>query len=179
MKVAFIFSGQVRDIPIFLFRQSLSNLTKDLDYSIYAYLWDEAGKSLNHSKNNLNNNVNIKPKDYVKELFEDFNLKSVSYESFELFKKNLKPTYKNILNSKKYHFGTLNSMPQIYILSKCFGLIEEDLDNYDLIFKCRIGSLFIHPLNLYDLNEIKESNKVLSLNFGRAYLPNRILIFSI
>ncbi len=174
MKVAFLFSGQVREIPINLFKQSISNLTKELDYDIFVYAWDEAGKSLNHSKNNIKKNFYINPSVYINELFEDFNLKSLQIENFQLFKENLKPYHKNIFNSKKYHFGTINAMPQIYMLSQCFGLIKGCLDDYDLIFKCRFDSLFIHPLNLYDLREIKNKNKIYTLNFGRAYYPNRI-----
>ena len=37
MKVAFLFSGQLRELEYDLFRKSLVNLTKDLDYSIFAY----------------------------------------------------------------------------------------------------------------------------------------------
>ena len=51
MRIAFLFSGQVRNIPIELIRVSLSNLTKNLDYDIFSYSWLETGKSLNHSRN--------------------------------------------------------------------------------------------------------------------------------
>ena len=52
MKIAFLFSGQLRELEYELFRKSLLNLTKDLDYAIFAYSWEEMGESLNH-KNNL------------------------------------------------------------------------------------------------------------------------------
>ena len=52
MKIAFLFSGQLRELEYDLFRKSLLNLTKDLDYAIFAYSWEEMGESLNH-KNNL------------------------------------------------------------------------------------------------------------------------------
>ena len=52
MKIAFLFSGQLRELEYELFRKRLLNLTKGLDYAIFAYSWEEMGKSLNH-KNNL------------------------------------------------------------------------------------------------------------------------------
>ena len=52
MKVAFLFSGQLRDLPYSLFRKSLFNLTEGLDYSIFSYCWDKKGKSLNHKSIN-------------------------------------------------------------------------------------------------------------------------------
>lgn len=55
MKIAFLFAGQYRDIPNDLFRNSISNLTKDLDYDIFCYSWDEAGESLDHRKKNPKN----------------------------------------------------------------------------------------------------------------------------
>ena len=48
MKIAFLFSGQLRELPYQLFRKSLFNLTKDLDYAIFSFCWEEKGKSLNH-----------------------------------------------------------------------------------------------------------------------------------
>ena len=88
MKVAFLFSGQLRELELDLFRKSLVNLTKDLDYSIFGYTWKEMGKSLNH-KNNLSGidlveNIDEK----ISFLFKDFNLLDFGYESFRDFKKN-------------------------------------------------------------------------------------------
>ena len=50
MKIAFLFAGQYRDIPNDLFRKSISNLTKDLDYDVFCYSWDEVGVSGDHRK---------------------------------------------------------------------------------------------------------------------------------
>ena len=87
MKIAFLFSGQFREIEYDLFRKSLLNLTQDLDYAIFAYSWEEMGESLNHKnklpKIILNKNIDEK----INFLFKDFNLLDFGYESFRDFKK--------------------------------------------------------------------------------------------
>ena len=174
MKVALLFSGQIRELPIELFRKSLSNLTKELDYEIFIFAWSEVGKSLNHSKLIPENNYKYSSEKILKNFFNGFNVKDMKIESYENFQKQLDSKYLNIINAKEFHYGTVNSIAQIYTISKCFELIKNKLNNYDLVFKCRFDSLFIHPLNLYNLKKIKNSGKVFSINFGRAYYPNRI-----
>ena len=124
MKIAFLFSGQFRQVPFDLFRKSLSNLTKDLDYAIFSYCWEEMGQSLNHrskipiieSEVNIDNKINL--------FFNDFNLLGYGYERFKDFEKQLKSQHKEIFISKKFDFGTINSLPQIYTLHKSFQLLE-------------------------------------------------------
>ena len=114
MKIAFLFSGQLREVEFELFRKSLFNLTEDLDYAIFAYTWTEMGKSLNHKNylpeidlvENIDEKINF--------LFKDFNLLDFDYESFRDFEKNIKDQHLEIFSSKKYDFGTVNSLPQIY-----------------------------------------------------------------
>ena len=175
MKIAFLFSGQLRQIPKDVFQNSLSILTKGLtDYSIFAYCWQEEGKSLDHKKNlpliNLRGNID----ESIKELFQDFNLEKYGIESFQDFNKNLPEDYKEILNSNKFHFGTINSLPQIYTLYKSYQLLENSNCDFDLIFRCRFDSIFIHPLKLFPLKIILENNFLYNINFGRAYYPKRI-----
>ncbi len=174
MKVAFLFAGQYRKISKKLFVESLLNLTDGLDYSIYSFCWKEIGRSLNHSNSapELTTYNNIEGE--IQELFNGFNLKNSSFESFIDFKNNLSPIYKNIQNDKKYHYGTVNSLPQIYSITKCYELIENNLDNYDLIFRCRYDTLFFHPIKIYPLEIIARSNDLYNLNFGRAYYPKRV-----
>jgi len=172
MKIAFLFSGQLRQINQYLFKKSLTNLTKNIDYSIYSFCWQELGESLNHKKKvseitkikNINN--------YIENLFHEFNLQNYSTESFSHFKNNLSSEYKKILFSKRYHYGTINALPQIYTLYRCYKLLIQD--KYDLVFRCRYDSLFIHPINLYDLKNITLSKNIYNINFGRAYYPYRI-----
>jgi len=174
MKIAFLFSGQLREVEIDLFRKSLLNLTKDLDYAIFVYTWNEMGKSLNHNNNlpeiDLVENIDEK----INFLFKDFNLLDFGYESFIDFKKKINGQHLEIFNSKKYHFGTVNSLPQIYTLQKSFELLEKNKLKFDLVFRCRFDSIFIHPMKLFPLRQILSNGSLFNLNFGRAYYPNRI-----
>ena len=124
MKVAFLFAGQYRKISKKLFVESLLNLIDGLDYSIYSFCWKEIGRSLNHSNSapELTTYNNIEGE--IQELFNGFNLKNCSFESFIDFKNNLSPIYKNIQNDKKYHYGTVNSLPQIYSITKYLKFIN-------------------------------------------------------
>ena len=174
MKIAFLFSGQLRELEYDLFRKSLINLTKDLDYAIFAYSWEEMGESLNH-KNNLPEISSIENiDDKINFLFKDFNLLDFGYESFRDFKKRLKDEYREIFYSKKFDFGTINSLPQIYTLHKSFELLEKSKLNFDLVFRCRFDSIFIHPIKILPLNQFLSNGSVFNINFGRAYYPNRI-----
>tara|TARA_B100000212_G_C27323339_1_gene511188 strand:- start:325 stop:1218 length:894 start_codon:yes stop_codon:yes gene_type:complete len=161
-------------MPRNLFRKSLSNLTKGLDYDIYSYLWDETGRSLNHGNINFDDFREENARKILIDYMTGFNLKKISSESYLQFKKNLQSEYKELIESDQYHFGTINSIPQIYSLSKCFDLILKNLNDYDLIFKCRFDTLFLHPLNVYDLEKFRNEKAIYSINFGRAYYPKRI-----
>ena len=174
MKIAFLFSGQLREVSYDLFRKSLLNLTKDIDYGIFVYCWEEEGKSLNHKyklpATNLVQNIDQK----ILQMFNGFNLLNYGYESFKNFDKGISLDHKKILNSKKFHFGTINSLPQIYTLHKSFKLLEKSNYDCDLIFRCRLDSIFVHPFKLLSPDEILVNDKLYNLNFGRAYYPRRI-----
>ena len=174
MKIAFLFSGQFREVPFDLFRKSLSNLTKDLDYAIFSYCWDEIGESLNHRNKipKIDNDVNIDAK--IRFFFNDFNLLEYGHEKFKDFDKKLEYQHREIFISKKYDFGTINSLPQIYMMYKSFQLLEKSIYKFDLVFRCRFDSIFIHPIKLFPLKEIFSDNILYNLNFGRAYYPFRI-----
>ena len=174
MKIAFLFSGQIRDVPFDLFRKSLSNLTKDLDYKIFVYCWEEMGESLNHRKNVPKLGVVKNIDDKINFLFKDFNLLDYGYESFKEFEKTLKGQYKKIYSSNKFDFGTVNSLPQIYTLYKSFKLLENSVYKFDLVFRCRFDSIYVHSLKLFPLKEISSNHNIYNLNFGRAYYPKRI-----
>ena len=175
MKVAFLFAGQYRYIPKKLFKNSLSTLTKGLEYDIFCFSWDEIGESLDHRENvpyiNNNNDVSVEK---VSNIFEGFNLKKIETESYKKFNNNLPIVYKKILNSSFYHQGTIFALPQIYAISKCYKLLAFEECEYDLIFRCRFDSLYIHPLNLYPLEKFKNSSILYNINFGRAYYPLRV-----
>lgn len=174
MKVAFLFAGQLRSINHKLFDKSIDLLTKKLDYGIFCYSWNEPGKSFTYQSKKPEIENRNDSKDRINELFKNYNLIDLRTESYQLFIDNLDKKYKKISNSKEFHHGTFNSLPQIYTLNKCYKSFSPYLDQYDLIFRCRFDSLFIHPLQMYPLSSILRSNSIYNLNFGRAYYPERI-----
>ena len=174
MKIAFLFAGQYRPISNELIRYSIANLTKGLDYNIFCYSWDEPGESLDHRGNTPKKTHNNDSFTQISNIFSEFNLKKIDTESYDNFVINLPKTHKKILNSKIYHKGTIFALPQIYTLSKCYKLLATDENEYDLIFRCRFDSIYLHPLNLYPLKTFLNSSNLYNINFGRAYYPNRI-----
>ncbi len=174
MKIAFLFAGQYRPIPIELFRYSIKNLTKGLDYNIFCYSWDEPGESLDHRENTPKKIHENDSFTKILNIFSEFNLKKIDTESYDNYIINLPKTHKKILNSKIYHKGTIFALPQIYTLSKCYKLLATDENEYDLIFRCRFDSIYLHPLSLYPLKDFLNSSNIYNINFGRAYYPNRI-----
>ena len=174
MKIAFLFAGQYRPMPNDLIRYSIANLTKGLDYNIFCYSWDEPGESLDHRENIPKKKHNNDSFTQISNIFSEFNLKKIDTESYDDFVINLPKTHKKILNSKIYHKGTIFALPQIYTLSKCYKLLATDENEYDLIFRCRFDSIYLHPLNLYPLKNFLNSSNLYNINFGRAYYPNRV-----
>ena len=174
MRIAFLFSGQYRYIPHELLKFSISNLTKNINYGIFCYSWDEPGVSLDHQKKIPDILESNESNLIIKSLFKDFNLIDVKTEQFKDFTKKISSEHKKILNSEIYHKGTIHSLPQIYTLSKCYKLFLPHKEKFDMVFRCRFDSLFIHPLNIYPLEEIYNTNFLYNINFGRAYYPNRI-----
>jgi len=174
VKIAFLFAGQYRPIPIELFRYSIKNLTKGLDYNIFCYSWDEPGESLDHRENTPKKIHENDSFTKILNIFSEFNLKKIDTESYDNYIINLPKTHKKILNSKIYHKGTIFALPQIYTLSKCYKLLATDENEYDLIFRCRFDSIYLHPLSLYPLKDFLNSSNIYNINFGRAYYPNRI-----
>ncbi len=174
MKIAFLFAGQYRPISKDLIRYSLQNLTKGIDYSIFCYSWDEKGESLDHREDIPKIKGDNDSFAQISSIFSEFNLKEVNTESYENFIINLPNKHKKILNSRIYHKGTIFALPQIYTLSKCYKLLDNDENKYDLIFRCRFDSIYIHPLKIYPLRKFLNSSAIYNINFGRAYYPNRI-----
>ena len=174
MKIAFLFAGQYRPIPKDLIRYSIQNLTKGIDYNIFCYSWDEPGESLDHREDIPKIKSDNDSYSQIASIFSEFNLKEIYTESYDNFLINLPKNHKKILNSKSYHKGTIFALPQIYTLSKCYNLLDNDENEYDLIFRCRFDSIYLHPLKIYPLKKFLNSSILYNLNFGRAYYPNRI-----
>ena len=174
MKIAFLFAGQYRPLPKELLRHSIKNLTKGIDYDIFCYSWDEPGESLDHREDVPKIKSDNDSYKQILSIFSEFNLKEIYTESYEDFVINLPQKHRKIFNSKIYHKGTIFALPQIYTLSKCYKLLENNKDKYDLIFRCRFDSIYLHPLKIYPLRKFLNSSTLYNINFGRAYYPNRI-----
>ena len=174
MKIAFLFAGQYRPIQKDLIKYSIANLTKGLNYNIFCYSWDETGESLDHRDNVPKIKYNKDSYTQISNIFSEFNLKDICTESYHDFVMNLSKDHKKIFNSRIYHKGTIFALPQIYTLSKCYKLLEKSESEYDLIFRCRFDSIYLHPLRLYPLKSFLNSSNLYNINFGRAYYPNRI-----
>ena len=174
MKIAFLFSGQYRPIPKELLRYSIQTLTKGLDYDIFCYSWDESGESLDHREIIPIIKRNNDSYNQISSVFSEFNLKEIYTESYDNFIINLPKTHKKVLNSKAYHKGSIFALPQIYTLSRCYKLFKNYENEYDLIFRCRFDSIYLHPLKIYPLRNFLNSSTLYNINFGRAYNPYRI-----
>ena len=174
MKIAFLFAGQYRPIPKELLSQSICNLTKGIDYDIFCYSWDEPGESLDHREDIPKIKSDNDSYKEILGIFSEFNLKEIITESYNDFVINLPKKHRRILNSKIFHKGTIFALPQIYTLSKCYKLLDNNKDKYDLIFRCRFDSIYLHPLKIYPLRKFLNSSTLYNINFGRAYYPNRI-----
>ena len=174
MKIAFLFSGQYRPISKELLRYSIQTLTKGLDYDIFCYSWDESGESLDHREKIPIIKRNNDSYNQISSVFSEFNLKEIYTESYDNFIINLPKTHKKVLNSKAYHKGTIFALPQIYTLSSCYKLFKNYENEYDLIFRCRFDSIYLHPLKIYPLRNFLNSSALYNINFGRAYNPYRI-----
>ena len=174
MKIAFLFAGQYRPIPKDLIRYSIENLTKGIDYDIFCYSWEEPGESLDHREQIPKIESSNDSYEQISSVFSNFNLKEIQTEAYSDFVINLPEKHKKVFNAKIYHKGTIFALPQIYTLSKCYKLLANSKAEYDLIFRCRFDSIYIHPIKIYPLRKFVNSSEVYNINFGRAYYPNRI-----
>ena len=174
MKVALLFAGQYRKNSKELFRNSLNIFTENLDFNIFSFCWKEIGTSLDHREEvkilKSDNNIDLE----IKQLFDGYNLYNHNSECFKDFQSSLQNSFSSIQDSKIYHPGTIRALPQLYSLQKCYELMRDSKIDYDLIFRCRYDSLFLHPLNLYPLEKIYMDNFLYNINFGRAYYPYRV-----
>ena len=174
VKIALIFSGQYRDIPQEIFRESLNKFIEGYDYGIFSFSWKEKGISLNHKSKIPLAEKDLDSKIIIENLFSEFNLVKNESVSFKDFPKLISKKHNSILNSKEHKIGTIHSLPQIYAIHRSYKLLQPFLNEYDFIFRCRYDSIFIHPISFYEIEKYKDKNYIYTLNFGRAYYPKRI-----
>jgi hypothetical protein len=171
MKIALLFSGQVRNIEKEYFKRSLTNFIGDNECDIYISAWSNSGVSLNHGIKNLKNfENNINVEEYLQILFEGFNVKKVLIEDFTLWKKNLSEEYQNIQESEEFSYLTINGLPQLYQIYKSYQIYEDLNEDYDLVFRVRFDSIFTSTF----VESADGKDSINHINFGRAEYSNRI-----
>ncbi len=172
LKVALLFSGQVRDISAEKFNSGLREFTRHFDADVYLTHWDEPGVSMGHnlSKMNQSTQATFDINAYLIKAFEGFNVVAHESESDDSWRKSLDSRYLDILNSHHYSKLTIHALPQLYQIYKSFKLVENNLDQYDIVIRCRYDLLFVTAFQEWGFHDAT----VYGLNFGRAYHPNRI-----
>jgi hypothetical protein len=171
MKVALLFSGQIRDLDPELFNRGLKLFCRRINAEIYLTFWDEPGISLNHKISNLkvkvDNHFDINS--YIEKAFNGFKVKKISSESYDQWRTKLNVKYSKILSNDLYSKLTIHSLPQIYQIFKSFNLVS-NIDQYDLIFRCRYDLQFVSDFSEKNFKR----NTIYNLNFGNAFFPERI-----
>jgi hypothetical protein len=175
MKILLLFSGQVRNVPIEMFRKSLIKFSEGHDVHIVAVAWQSTGVSYNHgvgtsySQNELSSNVNI----IIEQMFDQFKIVGkdiIDEASFIDYEGKYVNNEIDRLNSI-YNFShiTKNSAKQLFMLNKSFDLAKPMLEDYDFIVRCRFDSIFTSRFMP------KADNGFLyHMNFGKAFYPDRI-----
>lgn len=173
MNIALLFSGQTRKIDENIFRKSLQYFIGSNKADIYISTWDDPGISMEHG-HGVHQGLRVKSfsvEPYLSKLFHGFQVKAINIESYESWKNNLKENYKDIFLSKKYSFNTKNSLAQLYQIYKSYLLYENNKTiEYDFIIRVRLDSVFLFSFK----EQCSNPEKIYNINFGRAYLPNRI-----
>lgn len=180
LKVALLFSGQVRKINIAAFRMGLKILLEGLDYKIYLSAWSEIGRSGNHKQARMDTiraavrGELRKPSEaatYLEKLFNGWEVEEMSVECQKEWYRALSEPWRSIQNHTGYSPLTLNSLAQLYQIQKSFELVE-DPDSFDAIIRCRFDSVFVAPIK-EDVENLV-SSELKHINFGKAFYPERV-----
>jgi len=172
LKVALLFSGQVRPISAGTFNLGLKEFTRDLDVDVYLTHWSEPGISMGHNLSKISQatQLDFEIDSYLKDAFDGFNIVAHESEVGDNWRLSLDPGYADILNSDKYSRLTIHSLPQLYQIYRSFQLVGDQFDHYDIVMRCRYDLLFVTSFQEWGY----EHGVVYGLNFGRAYHPDRI-----
>jgi hypothetical protein len=169
LKIAYLFSGQLRNIDYKLFNKSLKLfLNKDFENKIYISTWDEIGVSMNHDIKNLQKKKNGNVLNLLNLMFNGFEIESQKIFNFEEWNNHQSDEYQEIQNSKDYTFLTKHSLPQLFLIEQSYKQIDLK-DKFDFYIRVRFDSIF-----LFKFNENLSPNLVYNINFGRAYHDSRI-----
>ena len=171
LKLAILFSGQVREIDPELFNQGLKLFTQDIDADIYISCWSELGKSMNHKIDNIHKvDDRIRLEGFLTKAFQNQDIKKINIESYENWWNKQSSKVKRIQDDDEFSYITKNSVAQLYKISDSYKMIDNPAD-YDVLVRARFDSIFIKPFK--DYKKIKK-NVIYNINFGKAYYPNRI-----
>ena len=168
-KYAVLVSGQIRDICPRIYNLSLKSFFKGLNTDFYVTAWDKSGQSMNHKRTTVDALSSIDVNKFIEVAFTDLKVKSIQIESLLNWETNLSAGYKTIFyDNTENSFITKNAMPQLYLIEKCYDSVLQS--DYDFFVRIRFDNLFIMPL----ATESLLSGDIFHINFGRAFLPNRI-----
>jgi len=173
MKIALLFSGQIRDINPRLFNAGLKTLINGTNADAYLTYWDQAGISGCHNIENL-----FAPKlkgfdvqNYLRTAFDGINVVSERRLKEEKWEQELPSQYVEIYKSPEFSKLTINSLPQLYQIYES-ARTAVNLQNYDYVFRCRFDSVFVSKIGP-ELNRNKPE-KIYTINFGKAFCPQRV-----
>jgi hypothetical protein len=159
-KIALLFSGQVRSLPINLFNNSLKNFINGFEADIYISCWNDVGISLNHGNT-------LRKKEFegdkleliLNKMFAGTNVIKLEIENKADWESSLNEEYRKINYSLLYSDLTKNALAQLYKIKKSFSLIpKEKMYVYDLIIRVRLDSIFIDKFHYIDNNKINNIN---------------------
>lgn len=185
MKLALLFSGQVRPIDKDIFSQGLKKFTAGHSADIYVCSWDNVGITQYHGKDFRGQQIpgNALPVDIVIDnLFEGYNVIDKKIFNYLAWQGNLPNEYKNIIDNKSFSSITKNSLPQIYLIEESCKMVK-DMSSYDFILRVRFDSVFIKSFNEYSdrclLSQNVDNhpkNSVYDIFFGAHPLVFKLII---
>ena len=78
----------------------------------------------------------------ISKIFSEFNVKNIKTESYKFINNLLKII--KIFLFRSISQRNYKCFLQIYTLSKCYELLINNKKDYDLIFRCRFDSIYLH-----------------------------------
>jgi hypothetical protein len=177
MKVALLFSGQVRYINSKAFNYGLKLFCQNIDPDIYLTYWDSPGISGHHNVKVLTAKASVPDQHgidrYLKCAFSGFKIKKQAVYSYEKWAISVASSHTRYVDKCNPEFSklTVNAPSQLFQISESFKNVD-NVEKYDLIVRCRFDFVFITPL-ISDNFRLDEKT-VYHINFGGAYFPNRV-----
>jgi hypothetical protein len=176
IKIALLFSGQVREINPQIFNKGLKIFCEGVDFKIYISCWDVIGSSMDHTPGNLSDHFMSEKKRVEEQIFNSFKgfpIEKFEIESYDKWKLSLTEPYLSIQNNPNYSELTRNSLPQLYQLKKSYELCIDDYSEFDYFVRCRFDSVFVCKF-LDSIYGKEKKADIFHINFGKAHYSNRV-----